>query len=243
MATKQPRFYAESDEEKRTGVQEDPAEHFSGYAVMGQPFRSGYYLAFRHFRRSSVGPGYRAVWVRTPSGGWTIYADAAPELSCARYFGSALDEAVTTTVGIEWDGPASATIRVPDRVEWHLELGSSLETRALTSMALRMPPALWRRNSVLRAMGAMAGTMLGAGRMSICGVAPNGQSFQAQPRRLWQVLESTAVVGGRDAGGPGPLREQDRLGGFWLPQRGLFAADLGVRFPSTVPAAVDAVAY
>lgn len=243
MATKQPRFYAESDEEKWTGDEPDPAEHFSGYAVMGQPFRSGYYLAFRHFRRSSVGPGYRAVWVRTPSGGWTIYADAAPELSCARYFGSALDEAVITTVDIEWDGPASATIRVPDRVEWHLELGSSLPTGALTAMALRMPPALWRRNSVLRAMGAVAGTMLGAGRMSICGVAPNGQSFQAQPRRLWQVLQTTAVVDGRDAGRPGPLREQDRLGGFWLPQRGLFAADLGVRFPSTAPAAVDAAAY
>lgn len=221
----------------------DPAEHLSGYAIMGQPFSSGYYLAFRHFRRNSIGPGYHAVWVRTPSGRWTIYADAAPELSCVRYFGSAVDEAIQTSVDIQWNGPASATIRVPERVEWHVELGSSLSTGALTAMALRMPPMLWRRNSVLRAMGAMAGTMLRAGRMSVTGVVPNGQSFQAQPRRLWPVVATTAMVDGDDAGRPGRLPEQDRLGGFWLPQRGLFAADLGVRYPSTAPAGVAAPAH
>ncbi|MFI5085711.1 MAG: hypothetical protein ACHP7K_07260 [Actinomycetales bacterium] len=238
MGTHQPRYYADADQEVSATTAKDPAEHFAGYAVMGQPFRSGYYLAFRHFRHSSIGPGYRAVWVRRPSGHWTIYADAAPELSCARYFGSAIDEAVTTDVSIDWDGPASATIRVPGAVEWHLDLGSSPSTSTLTAMAVRMPTALWRRDSVLRAMGIMAGTMLDAGRMSVCGLTPNRQSFQAQPRRLWAVRGTSATVDGSGTGRPGPLPRQDRLGGFWLPQRGLFTADLGVRYPSTAPAAL-----
>ncbi|WP_346232229.1 hypothetical protein [Parafrigoribacterium mesophilum] len=65
----------------------DPAENFFGYAVMGVPFASGHYLAFRHFPASSIGPGYRAVWMREPDGDWTIFADAPPEVSCLRYFG------------------------------------------------------------------------------------------------------------------------------------------------------------
>ena len=238
MARQEPRFYAESDELERTGDHPDAAEHFSGYALMGQPFSSGYYLAFRHFRHSSIGPGYRALWVRTPSGNWTVYADTAPELSCARYIGAALDRAVPAAVEIEWEGPAGVTVRVPDRVRWHLELGRSVPTTLLTAMALRMPKPLWRRDSVLQAMGVMAGTMLSAGRMSVCGVTPNGQTFQAQPRRLWQVLETNAVIDGQDAGRAAPLPEQARLGGFWLPQRGIFAADLLVRYPSTSQAQV-----
>jgi hypothetical protein len=53
--------------------------------------------------------------------------------------------------------------------------------------------------------------------------SPNGQHFQAAPRLLWAVTNSTALVGGHDIGPPGPLPHQDRLGDFWLPQRGLFA--------------------
>jgi hypothetical protein len=42
-------------------------ERFAGYGVMGLPFRSGHYLALRHFPASSIGPGFRAVWHRA---GW-----------------------------------------------------------------------------------------------------------------------------------------------------------------------------
>src|SRR6478672_392008 len=73
----------------------DPAEHFFGYTVMGVPFASGHYLAFRHFPASSIGPGYRAVWMREPDGVWTIFADAPPEVSCMRYFGAAVTHSVT----------------------------------------------------------------------------------------------------------------------------------------------------
>jgi hypothetical protein len=36
-------------------------ERFSGYGVMGLPFRSGHILALRRFPASSIGPGYRSV--------------------------------------------------------------------------------------------------------------------------------------------------------------------------------------
>ncbi|MCZ2402045.1 hypothetical protein IV498_02310 [Paenarthrobacter sp. Z7-10] len=240
MAAHQPQFFADQACSDTTGNEgpEDPAEHFHGYAVLGLPFSSGYYLAFRHWPSSSVGPGYRAVWVRTPDRRWTIYADVAPELSCARYFGSAIHSAVTAPVSIDWSGPSTARIQVPRFVDWQLQLAGSAATAMLTAMATSMPAPLWRRESLLRAMGAMAGGALRAGKMSVSGTVPNGQSFQAQPRRLWLVRDSRAIVDGCDVGEPGPLPEQDRLGSFWLPQRGLFAADLGIRFPSTAPGAL-----
>lgn len=181
MKTTKPREWAEAAELEAIQTP-DTAEHFAGYAVVGVPFGSGHYLAFRRFPTSSVGPGYRAVWLRTPAGQWTIYADAPPELSCARYFGAALARAATAPVN---------------------------------------------------AMAAMMGPALGAGRMKLAGIVPNGQSFQARPLRIWVVTRSRAAIGGKDAGTLRPLPGQARLGDFWLPQRGLFAADLGIRYPST----------
>jgi hypothetical protein len=43
-------------------------ERFTGYGVMGLPFRSGHYLAMRHIPASSIGPEYRTVWHYAPDG-------------------------------------------------------------------------------------------------------------------------------------------------------------------------------
>ena len=43
-------------------------------------------------------------------------------------------------------------------------------------------------------------------------------------------------LSGRDIGPIGPLAKQDRIGGFWLPQRGIFFADGMGRFESFDPA-------
>jgi len=220
---------------------QDAAEHFAGYAVLGLPFTSGHYLAFRDFPVSSVGPGYRSVWHRTPGGEWTIYANTAPEFSCARYFGAAVRHTVETDVDIQWSGPFTALITVPGILDWRLQLGTSAATSMLTAMAMRMPESLWRNEMVLRAMGAFAGPLLNAGRMKVSGVVPNGQTFQAQPRQLWLVMDSQATIRGEDAGRPGPLEVQDHLADFWLPQRGLFGARVGVRFPSTARPGVEPV--
>ena len=45
----------------------------------------------------------------------------------------------------------------------------------------------------------------------------------AIPRLVWRVEASAAVVDGEDLGPIGPLSEQARLGGFWIPNRGVFA--------------------
>ena len=70
------------------------AEGFSGYAVMGLTFQSGHVLSLRRWPATSIGPGYTSVWHRTPEGSWTMYADAPPALSCARYFSTAMDRTI-----------------------------------------------------------------------------------------------------------------------------------------------------
>ena len=61
-------------------------ERFTGYGVMGLPFRSGHYLAMRHIPASSIGPEYRTVWHYAPDGTWTFITDRRPERTYARYF-------------------------------------------------------------------------------------------------------------------------------------------------------------
>jgi len=210
----------------------DAVEHLGGYALMGQPFRSGHYLAFRHFLASSIGPEYRAVWLRTPDARWTIFADAEPDRSCMRYIGDAVHTSITTPIAIDWDGPFAATVRIPDTLEWRFELGGSPMTRLVTLMAAAMPDAAWRSESVLGAMGAALRPMLRAGSMRLRGSTPNGQSFQFRPERVWRVTRTTAVVSGVDIGGSGPLKVAERLADLRMPQRGLFTTDLSVRYPS-----------
>jgi hypothetical protein len=41
---------------------------------------------------------------------------------------------------------------------------------------------------------------------------------------VWRVVGGRAELDGADLGALAPLREQTRLGDFWLPQRGLFFA-------------------
>ncbi|MFD4180964.1 hypothetical protein [Rhodococcus sp. NPDC058514] len=197
-------------------------ERFAGYGVMGAPFASGHYLALRHFPASSIGAGYDAVWHRDPAGRWVIFSSNEPENSCARYFGSALDDARPADIAVTWTGPGALTVTVDKKIEWDLELGSSPATAAMTRLGGLMPAAWWRSNAVLKLMSPVAGRALGVGRVRLTGSASNGQRFRANPRMLWTVTESRATVDGVDIGPPGPLASQARLGDFWLPQRGMF---------------------
>ena len=43
-------------------------ERFTGYGVIALPFASGHYLALRNMAATSIGPGYRNVWHRSPDG-------------------------------------------------------------------------------------------------------------------------------------------------------------------------------
>ena len=206
-------------------VLEGDGERFSGYGVMGLPFASGHYLAFRHFPASAIGPGYRAVWHRDPEGHWTVYADVPPEQSCARYLGPALTSTRTAQIGVGWTGDRSLAIEVDDVLTWELELGPTLSTRMLSGVGGLLPDAALDQSWLLRAMGVMAGPMLRVGRVALLGTMPAGQQFGAIPRRVWAVRNSSAELGGVDLGPVGKLQEQASLGDFVLPQRGIFFAE------------------
>jgi hypothetical protein len=199
-------------------------ERFAGYAIMGLPFASGHYLAFRHFPTTSIGEGYLTVWHRTPDRTWTIYADSPPHLSCARYLATGPVRTETTSIAVTWTGSHAMRVTAGDWLSWDLDLGSSPATRLMNQVGRLLPDAAWRNDTALTAIGYLAGPLLGVGRMRLHGNVPSGQRFQISPQVLWTVTASRAVIHGHDAGAPHPLPGQDRFGDLWLPQRGLFVA-------------------
>ena len=210
--------------EQNCALPSGPEERFAGYAVMGVPFSSGYVLAFRHFPASSVGPGYISVWIRDPAGVWTIHSTTDPGTSCPRYFGSAIGSASTRRISIRWRDGYSFSVEVGAGVDlsWDLTLAATPVTRLMSAVSGAVPERLWRSRTFLRAMGAVAGPVLGAGHLGLTGAAPNGQTFLARPRRMWFVRESKAQLQGHSLGQTSALPVQDRLGEFWVPQRGIF---------------------
>lgn len=220
---REPRFLAERTEASPV-VPPGTDERFSGYAVMGLPFRSGHVLGVRRFAASSIGRGYTSVWHRTPDRAWTFYQDVPAEQACPRYFGPLLRRSLQRPIELRWTGPTSFTVAVDGgrAVRWDVTLSAPAAIRAMNAMARAMPERWWRSPAVLRAMGAMAGTLLGAGRIALEGRAPSGQRFVANPLAAWIVASSRAEVDGADVGPPGAIAQQEHLGDFWIPQRGLF---------------------
>jgi len=198
-------------------------ERFSGYGVMGLPFRSGHVLGLRRFPASSIGPGYRSVWHRDPDGRWTFYQDQPAQLACTRYFGAEVDEVREGPIGIEWTGPRRFEVRAGDGdLEWTMEVGSTPATRLLNGLGSLLPDRAWRSAPVLAVLSRIAGLALGAGRVRLAGLAPNGQGFVAHPLTIWVASRSRASVGGRDLGEMGRLPEQAHLRDLAIPQRGVF---------------------
>lgn len=197
-------------------------ERVAGFGVMGLPFRSGHYLAFRHFPASSFAPAYRSVWHRDPAGTWTFYATTPAEMSCSRYFSSATTvPAAHCDIAMAWTGPWSLAIRIPGLLDWTVDMIDTAVTRALSRLGRSLPEWAWSNRAVLAGMGRVAGPLLGAGQIRLAGEAPNGQDFRVAPRQMWAVSRSTAVLAGVDLGEVAPLAEQSRLAEFRLPQRGL----------------------
>lgn len=198
-------------------------ERFQGYGVMGETFASGHVLAMRRFPATSLGAGYTSLWHRDPAGAWTVYADAAPMNSCARYFGNDLARAIQCEIELSWPGPRSMRMRIPSAaLSWDVALTQTAATRAMNLMARALPDALWKDRRVLAMMARVAGPALRAGRLAMHGHASNGQTFVANPMVLW-AASGPARIGDADLGAPAPLAQQARLGDFWIPQRGLFA--------------------
>jgi len=198
----------------------------AGFVVVGQPFASGDLLCLRSFPASSFGPGYVSVWHRNPAGEWTVYTSIAGELSCPRFISAAAVKVLASTpITVEWNGPSALTVRVPAAgLEWRFALRATLVTRMMNMMMSLMPGWMFRNNAILSMMGLMSTAMLAAGRMQLAGHVPNGQWFQAGPRRVWLVGNASATLGGRDLGRPAPFAAQAMLGDVPMPQRGVVMA-------------------
>jgi hypothetical protein len=197
-------------------------ERVLGFGVMGLPFASGHYLAYRDFPASSFAPAYRSVWHRTPDGEWTFYATTPGPQSCSRYFSSATSVApVVCGVDAVWVTPWSLAISIDGQLDWRIDITTTAMTRLMTAVGTRLPAAAWSNRSVLAATSRVVGPALGLGSVRLTGITPNGQDFRIAPQRLWAVADSVAIVRGQDLGHVGPLAEQARLGDFRLPQRGI----------------------
>ncbi len=189
---------------------------------MGVPFQSAHVLALRRFSSSSIGPAYTAVWHRNPSGAWTFYSTVAPDLSCARYFGAQVARNVVAPIEIAWVDSTLLRIVVGSAIEWHVGLNTSLATRAVNAIARAIPERAGHMTVMLRFMRLAAKMTLNAGPLNFSGHTPNGHRFVANPRRVWLIESSDAIVDGVSVGPIGPLTTQASLGDLLLPQRGLF---------------------
>ena len=216
-----PREHAMAAEECRLPGGSD--ERFNGYGVMGLPFACGHILCLRRFPASSIGPGYTSVWHRDPAGAWRFYANVDPMQACTRFFGSDVDEAVVAEIAVSWPADDRLHVTIEGELEWDARVRPSAVSRAMNAASAMLPDALWRNAAVLSLMGSVASRMLGAGRLSLQGTAPNGQRFIANPRLIWPIVDSEATVRGEALGRPGLVRPQARLGDFWIPNRGLLA--------------------
>jgi hypothetical protein len=192
---------------------------------MGLPFASGHVLALRRFPSSSIGPAYTAIWHRSPQGSWTIWSTIEPTKACARYFGRELEHAIQAPIELSWPDSFRIAVKIDAgrTLDWQVDLGSTIVTRSLSAVARTIPTGLWGRRPVRAMMEAVAGPMLGAGRLSLDGIAPNGQWFEANPKLIWFVTGGSATLNGADLGPPGALDRQGALGDFLIPQRGIFA--------------------
>lgn len=217
-----PREYA-LESERNPRLPQGSEERVAGYGVMGQTFESGHVLGLRRWTASSVGEQFASIWHREPDGKWHFYESAQPEFACSRWFGHGVDESVVTPIEVTWDGPTELHVRAEGRVDWSLTLASSPMTRLMSAMGAGMPLAAWRSTPMLKSMGAVASATLGVGRVSMTGLTANGLPFDANPMRIWRVVDTAASINGADIGPPAPLAEQARLGDFWIPQRGIFA--------------------
>jgi hypothetical protein len=197
-------------------------ERVVGFGVMGLPFSSGHYLAFRDFPETSFSPAYLSVWHRTPDGVWTFYATTPGPQSCSRYFSSATTiDPVVCGIESRWVTPWSLAISIEGVLDWRVDITTTPRTRMMSVVGSHIPAAISRNRRALALTSHIVGPLLGIGRIKLTGNLPNGQEFRIAPRRVWAVADSSAVLHGEDLGPVGPHRVQGSLADFQLPQRGI----------------------
>jgi hypothetical protein len=218
-----PAQFAQSVED-RPVLPPGDCERVSGYGVMGLPFVSGHILGLRRWTASSVGDRFTSIWHRSPTGRWTFYESTSCDVACTRYFGADVERVREGPIDLEWKAPNRLRVRTGDRsVDWEITMGATPVTRMMSTVGSIVPLAAWRSRPALGVIGAMAGRLLGVGKVRLTGTTSNRQHFEANPLRIWFVNASHAVVEDEDLGPIGPLEEQAHMADFYFPQRGIFA--------------------
>lgn len=198
-------------------------ERFAGYGIMAQPFRSGHVLALRRFPHTTIGAGYTSVWHSDPDGRWTMWSDVAALDSCPRYFGPALGAVEECAIDVDWPDPWTVRVHIEGVLDWETKIAPTAATRMMSALGSRLPDRLWRNRAVLATMSRMAGPVLRAGTIRLAGTLPSQQWFRVKVPNVWATKDVTAVLRGENLGAVGPTHPQRWLGGFALPNRGLFA--------------------
>ena len=134
-----------------------------------------------------------------------------------------MQESTVVDIDVTWEAANVLRVTSQDLIDWELTLESSPMTRVMSYVGHVLPLAAWRSSAMLKTMGAVASSTLGVGKVSMTGLTANGLPFDANPKRIWRVVDASATIKGQDVGPPAPLREQASLGDFWIPQRGIFA--------------------
>ncbi len=211
--------------EERPQLPPGECERVSGYGVMGLTFSSGHVLGLRRWTASSVGEQFTSIWHRDPQGRWTFYESAPCDVACTRYFGASVERTELAPISLEWEAPERLLIRTVENpaVDWTVEVAATPITRAMSFAGSRLPLAAWRSRAILIGMGHLAGRALRVGTVKLTGLTSNAQHFDANPLRVWSVIDSTARINGVDIGAIGPLTEQAHMADFYFPQRGIFA--------------------
>lgn len=198
-------------------------DRFSGYGVLGVGFASGHILALRRVFASSIGPPFTTVWHRDPGGRWSVYVDAAPELTCVRYLGRAGRIVRDDRIDLGWQGPTSLAIRVPGAgIAWALHLAPAPGARVLAALRRRLPDSWCRHSAVQRTMVAVAGRLLRLDPRTLAGRTPGGHAFRLDAHQFWTVDASTAWCRGDHLGPPVSLPTSARVGDFSIPPWGVF---------------------
>jgi hypothetical protein len=201
-------------------------ERYCGYGIVGLPFAGGDVLALRRFPSTSCQAAYTSVWHRTQDGRWTLYTDIAGDRGCARYLRQAFDEALVAPIRVEWLSPRRLAVSIDGGrlLIWSICLTGSVRSQWLTALTPALPSWCCELEATRGVLEFIIGRTLRAGRVSLAGATPSGHRFLVRPQAVWQIENSRARLCGRDLGGPAPLAQQAALGGFWIPQRGLFMA-------------------
>jgi hypothetical protein len=198
-------------------------EYVRGWGVFGLPFDSGHVLALRVFPQNSFAP-YSTVWHRSPSGEWSIYADASSvNIACPRYYGAACTYVGLAKIGLEWTGPRTLRVTVDQpQLEWTVTAARSPVLGLLNPVSASLPTATWKPRPLVRARELLA-RALGMGAIELAGEMPSGHTGLLMPERMHFVNESHATLQGADLGRPIRLSENPTIGDVPLPRRGVLS--------------------